>query len=233
MYTLPADTTETGNSSQSISWNSSQSIFQSIVTRGAAGSLTVVHRAMPCKGSLRRAWRVVRRELQSACDFWFLRKFRNYTHGKRSSFSQNSQKLHFFWKCTCFVNIENADATPPHLDVFVRLVSSGDLLGVLKVICHESLSLFSFTIASRSHSKINRKSFKNHEQSQKIDAFWSYRGSWVPPGPLQSQSLSQWPPGCVFLQILRWFWAPIRLQKSRKMRLFFTLLFWCGFWSCF
>ena len=39
-------------------------------------------------------------------------------------------------------NIENADATPPHLDVFVRLGSSGDLLGVLKVICHESLSLF-------------------------------------------------------------------------------------------
>ena len=64
-----------------------------------------------------------------------------------------------------YIYIENADATPPHLDVFVRLGSSGDLLGVLKVICHESLSLFSFTIASRSHSKINRKSFKNHKQS--------------------------------------------------------------------
>ena len=32
------------------------------------------------------------------------------------------------------------DATPPHLDVFLRLASSDDLLGLLKVLC-ESLHL--------------------------------------------------------------------------------------------
>ena len=60
-------------------------------------STTVVRRAMPCKGSLRRvSSRVVRRELQSACDFWILRTFTKSTHGRRSSFSQNSQKWHPF-----------------------------------------------------------------------------------------------------------------------------------------
>ena len=37
--------------------------------------------------------------------------------------------------------IENADATPPHPDVVVRLGSSGDMLGILKFICHGALSL--------------------------------------------------------------------------------------------
>ena len=31
--------------------------------------------------------------------------------------------------------IENADATPPHLDVFVRLGSSSDLPGSLQFLC--------------------------------------------------------------------------------------------------
>ena len=33
------------------------------------------------------------------------------------------------------VVIENADATPPHLDVFLHLGCSGDLLGSLKFVC--------------------------------------------------------------------------------------------------
>ena len=31
--------------------------------------------------------------------------------------------------------IENADATPPHLDVFLHLGCSGDLLGTLQFLC--------------------------------------------------------------------------------------------------
>ena len=34
------------------------------------------------------------------------------------------------------VSNENADATPPHLDVFVRLGGLDDMLGFLKFICH-------------------------------------------------------------------------------------------------
>ena len=49
---------------------------------------------------------------------------------------QNSQPIIEF----CIFNlggdlIENADATPPHLDVFVRLGSSSDLPGSLQFLC--------------------------------------------------------------------------------------------------
>ena len=37
--------------------------------------------------------------------------------------------------------IENADATPPHLNVVLRLGSSGDMLCFLKLVCHGALSL--------------------------------------------------------------------------------------------
>ena len=33
------------------------------------------------------------------------------------------------------VVVENADATPPHLNVFLHLGCSGDLLGSLKFVC--------------------------------------------------------------------------------------------------
>ena len=33
------------------------------------------------------------------------------------------------------ISIENADATPPHLDVFLRLGSSADLPGFLQFLC--------------------------------------------------------------------------------------------------
>ena len=39
------------------------------------------------------------------------------------------------------VYIENADATPPHLDVSLRFGISVDTLGILKFICHGGAQL--------------------------------------------------------------------------------------------
>ena len=43
-----------------------------------------------------------------------------------------------------FVFIENADATPPHLDVLLRLDGSAGVHGSLQVFAFGLLSLFSF-----------------------------------------------------------------------------------------
>ena len=54
--------------------------------------------------------------------------------------------LRLMSECVCILLqgilnlIENADATPPHPDVVVRLGSPGDMLGIVKFTCHGALS---------------------------------------------------------------------------------------------
>ena len=98
-------TVAAAESDYSSSASSSERMWAELVLGAprVARPVVVVRRAVPCKGSLRRvsSW-VVRRELQSACNFWILRTFTNSAHGKRSSFSQNSSKWDPFFENACF-----------------------------------------------------------------------------------------------------------------------------------